>query len=33
MYKYIKKGGGKLSTINSVYRRDTNPRSQVGQAN
>ena len=22
MYKYIKEGGGKLSTINSVYRRD-----------
>jgi len=23
MYKYIKEGGGKLSTINRVYRRDT----------
>jgi len=23
MYKYIKEGSGKLSTINRVYRRDT----------
>lgn len=23
MYKYIKEGGGKLSTINRVYRRGT----------